>query len=155
MKNLTRITLYIVLIAIGITSCDEDKPPINIADPKNWSQEMVQDRLIGTWRREYPDGDKNSRKLLILNEDKTFSEIVELVDLSEISTIHTHAGTWLYDGTNLKRKYTLLDGNPPSRLNLPFVTFEIKFESKNNFYGIDNVHKNEVNYRRVVAGTVI
>ena len=56
---------------------------------------------------------------------------------------------------SLKRKYASMDGRPASRLNLPFAAFELKFESRNEFVGIDNVHKNQVRYRRVQPETLI
>jgi hypothetical protein len=64
-------------------------------------------------------------------------------------TEFAHEGTWLFDGTNLKRKYTLMDGKPPSRLNVPFATFEITFASRNSFTGVDHIHGHRIEYRRL------
>ena len=63
------------------------------------------------------------------------------------------AGTWFHDGTNLKRKYTVMNGQPSSRLKLPFATFEIRFASRNEFVGTDHVHRNTVRYERVSPQT--
>jgi hypothetical protein len=46
-----------------------------------------------------------------------------------------------------------MDGEQPSAPTVPFATFEIKFPSRNEFIGIDRVHRREVAYRRVPEGT--
>jgi hypothetical protein len=109
----------------------------------------VQDMLQGAWLREYAAEGIQVRRVLTLGADGTFQESVRAVDAGGAETRFEHEGTWLYDGTNLKRKYTLVNGKPPSRLNVPFATFEIKFETRNEFRGVDHVHRNKVLYRRV------
>ncbi|QJW83910.1 hypothetical protein HK414_07770 [Ramlibacter terrae] len=46
-----------------------------------------------------------------------------------------------------------MNGEPPSRLNLPIATFQIAFEAPDEFVGVDHIHGNRVRYRRVAAGT--
>ena len=58
-------------------------------------------------------------------------------------------GTKLFDGTRLKRKDTLMNGRPPSRLNLPFATFEVQLPTRNALVGVDHIHRHRVPYRRV------
>lgn len=114
----------------------------------------TQERLYGAWLREHVS--KNgvaSRRLLLLDADGRFRETVRLTDTSGVVTEHVHAGTWLYDGTNLKRRYTLMNGSPPSRRRLPFATVQIAFETRNEFVGIDHIHQNQVRYRRVQPET--
>lgn len=111
------------------------------------------DRLPGTWLREQVAQGTRSRRLLRLDPGGSFREQVRIVSASGEASQQEHAGTWLYDGTNLKRKYTLMNGRPPSRLNLPFVTFEVHFESHDEFVGTDHVHRNTVRYERVPAET--
>lgn len=113
----------------------------------------VADRLPGTWLREHVDKGMRSRRLLHLEPGGTFSEQVRIVSATGEASRHEHAGTWFYDGTNLKRKYTVMNGRPPSRLNLPFATFEIRFESRDRFEGTDHIHRNTVRYRRVPRET--
>ncbi|MBL0422353.1 hypothetical protein JI739_18540 [Ramlibacter sp. AW1] len=117
-------------------------PPVDVAG-----------RLPGTWLREHVDDDVQSRRLLHLASDGAFREVVRLTRPGGRVTEHIHAGTWIYDGINLKRKYSLMDGRPPSRLNLPFATFEVRFESRNEFVGLDHIHRNQVRYRRVEPET--
>ena len=109
--------------------------------------------LRGTWLREYSEQGFHVRRILALAPDGSFHETVRATDPAGQATEYIHAGTWLYDGTNLKRKYTSMNGRPPSRLNLPFATFQIAFESRNEFLGMDHIHRNQVRYRRVPAET--
>ena len=46
---------------------------------------------------------------------------------------------WLvFDGTNLKRRYTLIVGRQPSAPTFPYAAFELRFESRNVFIGTEN-----------------
>lgn len=143
------------LLLAGLDRPADDAPraspaprPVAAVDPSE-----VAALLPGTWLREQPDGPVRSRRLLRLEPGGTFREQVRLVTATGDVSVHTHAGTWLHDGTNLKRKYTVMNGRPPSRLNLPFATFEIRFESRDVFVGVDHVHRNTVRYVRVGEAT--
>ena len=116
--------------------------------------EDTRELLPGTWLREYTARDVRVRRILTLAPGGAFRESVRAIDSAQGVIEHVHEGTWLYDGTNLKRKYTLVDGSPPSRLNLPFATFEIAFETRNEFVGVDHIHRNRIVYRRVPEGTM-
>ena len=113
----------------------------------------IAERLQGTWLREYATEGFKARRILTLQLDGSFLERVRVVDEAGGTTEYVHEGTWLYDGTNLKRKYTLMNGRPPSRLNLPFATFQIYFEHSDEFLGIDHIHGHRVRYRRVAPDT--
>jgi hypothetical protein len=112
-----------------------------------------QDQLRGTWLRDYAEGEVRVRRVLQLDAGGTFRESVRIADAQGRITRLEHEGTWLYDGTNLKRKYTRMNGQPPSRLNLPFATFEVAFQGRNDFVGVDHVHRVRVEYRRVAPDT--
>lgn len=113
----------------------------------------TEQQLRGSWLREQTDAGVTSRRILTLGPQHVFREQVRVVDAAGGTTEFVHEGHWFYDGTNLKRKYSLFNGQPPSRLNVPFVTFQIQFESRNEFVGIDHVHRNRVRYRRVQPET--
>ena len=87
------------------------------------------DRLQGTWLREHEEDGVQSRRLLRLDPGGTFSEQVRIVSPAGQVSRHAHAGTWLYEHRTSNGQYTLMNGRAPSRLNLPFATFEIRFES--------------------------
>jgi hypothetical protein len=133
-----------VLLALALLAATFDSP---LTDTD------AQRRLQGTWLREATEQGVTARHLLVLAADGGFRESVRVVDPAGAVTNYLHAGTWLYDGTNLKRKYTVVNGQPPSRLNLPFATFEIAFASPNEFAGIDHIHGNRIAYRRVAPET--
>ncbi|HEY8360253.1 MAG TPA: hypothetical protein VIL30_22595 [Ramlibacter sp.] len=121
--------------------------------PPEAPPDATRDRLPGTWLREYEADGVKARRVLKLDADGAFFEKVRATDAAGRSNEQVHEGTWLYDGTNLKRRYTSMNGKPPSRLNLPIATFEVSFPSRDEFLGVDHIHGNRVHYRRVAAGT--
>ncbi len=116
------------------------------------SAEDLAQRLQGSWRRDSSEDGVRSRHLLVLAADGTFREAVRVTGADGVQTRFVHQGTWLFDGTNLKRKYTSMNGKPPSRLNLPFATFQLAFQGRNEFVGIDHIHGNRIRYERVAPG---
>jgi hypothetical protein len=135
-----------VLTAPLLAACD--------STPAESSTDAVQQRLVGHWLREYEQEGSTIRRLLVLQSDGHFVETAKAVDGSGVTSQHIHEGGWLFDGTNLKRKYTVMDGKHPSAPTVPFATFEIRFESNREFVGTDHVHRREVRYQRVQEGTV-
>lgn len=109
--------------------------------------------LPGTWLREAKIDGLTTRRILTLHADHRFREEVRVTDAAGRSVDYAHEGTWLFDGTNLKRKYTLMNGRPPSRLNLPFATFQITFESPREFRGVDHIRGNRIQYHKVAQDT--
>ncbi len=134
------------LAVLLLTSCD--------SPPGESSTEVTQQRLAGSWMREYEQEGSTIRRLLVLKTDGHFQETARVVDAAGAATQHIHEGDWLFDGTNLKRKYTLMDGIKPSAPTVPFATFEVRFESNREFVGIDNLRKREVRYQRVGEGSL-
>lgn len=144
------------MMAVALVLASYDRAPADAATQAAQppaEQLDVAHRLPGTWLREQVDKGVQSRRLLRLEPGGIFREQVRIVSASGEVSLHDHAGTWFYDGKNLKRKYSLMNGHGPSRLNLPFVTFEIRFESRNEFVGVDHIHRNTVRYRRVQPET--
>ena len=137
--------LLALVAALGTAACDNA--------PVDSPVQQTQQRLVGTWLREFDEDGVHVRRVLVLEADGHFDEAVRITDAAGAVTEHRHAGEWLYDGTNLKRRYTLMNGKPPSRLNLPFATFQISFETRNEFVGTDHIHRNRIRYRRVADGT--
>ena len=122
--------------------------------PADLSNEAIQERLPGTWLREFEERGVRVRRVLVLENDGKFRERVRITDAVGAVTEQNHAGTWIYDGTNLKRKYSLMNGKPPSAPTVPFAAFELKFPSRHEFIGIDNIHQREVRYQRVQPDTL-
>lgn len=134
------------LVSLLLVSCDH---PLN----DDLSEEVIQDRLLGAWLREFEEKGVAVRRVLVLETDGKFSEKVRIVEAGGAVTAQVHTGLWFYDGTNLKRKYTSMNGKPPAAPTISFVTFELKFVSKNEFIGIDRVRRREVRYQRVPLET--
>ena len=141
-----------LLVAMALTgtllvACD--------SSPSDSATEAVEQQLAGSWLREYDQDGAHVRRLLVLEPDGRFIETARIVDAAGAVTEHIHAGEWIFDGINLKRKYTSADGKPPSRLRLPYATFALRFESNREFVGTDNLRKREVRYLRVAHGATL
>jgi len=115
--------------------------------------EEAADLLPGTWLREYEEEGVQVRRLLVLEGTGDFREVSRVVDAAGRVAEFVNEGKWVYDGTNLKRRYTSMNGRPPSRLNAPFATFEVVFDSRNDFTGVDHIHDRTIRYRRVPSKT--
>jgi hypothetical protein len=119
--------------------------------PDDSPERQVTERLVGTWLRDYDDAGTHVRRVLELRPDGVFVE--RSVARGKASAENLHEGEWRFDGTNLKRRYTSVNGARPSAPMVPFATFEVRFESQNEFVGLDRVHQRKVVYQRVSEGT--
>ena len=145
--------LGLLAVAALVSACDSwlDTPRPGVV--ATGSADDLAQRLQGTWMRESSEDGVRSRHLLTLAAGGAFRETVRVTGSDGTGTEYLHDGTWLFDGTNLKRKYTSMNGKPPSRLNLPFATFQITFETPRAFRGVDHIHGNQIEYRRVADDT--
>jgi hypothetical protein len=137
----------LAVMTAGLLACACSQPP------EDSPQQQIQERLVGTWLREYQEDGARVRRVLELDSDGHFREHTIVTGSAGAVADHAHAGEWRFDGTNLKRRYTQMDGKQPSAPIVPFATFEIRFESPDELVGIDRVHQRQVHYRRVVDGT--
>lgn len=135
----------VALAAVLCVACDgrSDDPLV----------EQVQDRLVGTWLREYREDAVTVRRVLVLERAGSFRERSTVTQAGAHPVQHRHEGEWLFDGMNLKRRYTLVDGRLPAAPMVPFATLQLKFPSRHEFIGIDNVRHRAVRYERVAEGT--
>ena len=122
--------------------------------PADAAAQEVHEHLVGTWLREYDDQAMVVRRVLVLEPGGSFREMSSVRSGGATVDQHLHEGEWLFDGTNLKRRYLRVDGRLPAAPMVPFATFEVRFASRNEFVGMDNVRKREVRYRRVSEGTL-
>ena len=136
----------ILLLALAVVAAGCDPSPDD-------ADAHIRDRLVGTWQRDYEQQGTRVRRILVLAPDGRFHEMSRTLGPEQAGAQHAHEGEWLYDGTNLKRRYTLMDGEQPSAPTVPFATFQIRLEGSHAFTGIDNVHRRELHYRRVPDGT--
>lgn len=117
------------------------------------SSSEIRERLVGTWLRDYDENGTQVRRVLVLEPGGRFREMSRTLGPKEAGTQHAHEGEWVYDGTNLKRRYTRMDGKPPAAPTVPFVAFQIEFTGSHDFTGTDNVRHRELRYHRVPDGT--
>jgi hypothetical protein len=145
----------LALLAVGalMSTCAE-RPDSGETGPQvAYGTQETAELLPGTWLREYREEGVQVRRLLVLQAKGDFREVSRIVGTDGRVQEFVNEGTWLYDGTNLKRRYTSLNGKPPSRLNVPFVTFEVRFDSRNDFVGVDHIHDRTIRYERVPSET--
>ena len=145
MKPVRRTALAALLSVLGfvVAGCD----------PATSANADIEERLVGTWLRDYEERGTRVRRILVLEPGGHFRESSRSLGPAEPGTVHAHEGEWLYDGTNLKRRYTLMDGKPPAAPTVPFAAFQIAFQGPHAFIGTDNVRRRELSYRRVSDGT--
>ncbi len=93
--------------------CDRPGPATPSHEAAANQPETVEERLQGSWLREDQAGGIQARRILVLEADGDFRESVRITDAAGAVTERQHAGTWFFDGTNLKRKYTMMNGEPP------------------------------------------
>ena len=124
--------------------------------PPDAPAEVVQRQLVGTWLREYDEQGTHVRRILVLDAQGAFREASTAIGPGDLVARQSQgSGAWLFDGTNLKRHYSSVNGKPLSAPTVPFATFEIRFPSRSEFIGVDHVRKLELRYRRVAEGTLV
>lgn len=140
--------LAALMLMQSLVACD--------SGPSDAHTDAIGEKLIGTWLREYEESGVRVRRVLVLERNGRFREMssIRSAEPNAQPTMSTGSGEWLFDGTNLKRHYRLINEKPLSAPNYPFATFEIRFPDRTHFVGLDRVRKIEVSYRRVAEGTL-
>ena len=138
---MTRRRLALVLITVSAVLAACEQPPDADTD--------LREQFVGTWLREVGEGGITARRVLVLESSGKFHETTRITDAGGAEKIVKGEGDWLFDGRNFKRRYAHVEGG-----RIQFATFEVKFSSRNEFVGVDNVRKVEVKYRRVMDGTL-
>lgn len=121
--------------------------------PDDSAVQETRERLAGTWLREYREGEVHVRRVLVLGPAGLFTESVVASAPGGTPLRNSHSGEWHYDGMNLKRRYTLIDGRKPSAPAFPYAAFQVAFESRHVFVGTDNIRRRQIRYERVSEGT--
>jgi hypothetical protein len=138
----TLLAVVALLLGIGLGGCE---------DPEGLKATETAEKLVGTWLREIEGPDAKARRILVLHADGTFSETLVAVFLDGHKVKEERSGDWIFDGRNLKRRYTHHDGRPIG--NYVFVTFELTSFSGREFEGKNHLQREEIRYRRVAEGT--
>lgn len=136
-----------LLIGLLLPACG-DRPAESPADG-------VRDMLAGRWLREYHQEGAGVQRVLTMERDGRFFETARVFHADGAVTEHAHEGKWFFDGTNLKRRYTLFDGKQPAAPQLPYVTHQLSIASRHEFTGTDNLRRRQVHYQRVREGATL
>ncbi len=113
--------------------------------------DKVRQQLVGRWLEELSVDGLQTRSIVTLDRDGTFIEIEKSSDASGLIKQQTHAGEWSFDGVNLKRKYTSMNGQSLSNAQFGYATYAVKHIAKNEFVAIDNVRKREARFSKTEA----
>src|SRR3954463_533962 len=69
--------------------------------PDDSPERRTEERLVGTWLREYQEDGTRVRRVLVLGPDGHFRELASIRN-GDAAIQHIHSGDWIFDGTNLK-----------------------------------------------------
>lgn len=147
----------LVALALGafIAQCSNPPDSGESGPGAAFDQSEAAELLPGTWLREYEERGMQVRRLLALDAQGGFREFSRVTEPGGHVTQFVHEGTWVFDGSNLKRRYTSVNGESPSRLTMPFATFAIVFDTRNEFTGVDHIHGHTIHYHRVEDDTAL
>jgi hypothetical protein len=144
----------VAAVWLFVSGCSPQPDATGAAPDPQARAEAVRQRLVGTWLREYEQEGTRVRRILVLNDDGKFTETYRVDGQSDAGLSPGHTGTWLFDGTNLKRHYQYIDGKQTTRASVLFAALDIRFSGNHEFTGTDHVRKRAVRYARVEAGTL-
>lgn len=112
----------------------------------------VKARLVGTWVVESPEHGGVARRVLRLQADGHVTETVRLVAPGGAADLELREGEWFFDGLNLKRKYTYVDGKPLTNAHFIYETYELKSVTASELVASSNVGRGEVRLKRDESG---
>jgi hypothetical protein len=108
----------------------------------------VKGRLVGTWVGESQEHGGIARRTLTLQSNGEVTETVRLVASGGASEGQSRRGEWSYDGVNLKRRYTFVDGKPLTNAHFIYETHELKSVTASELVASSNVGRGHVRLRR-------
>ena len=112
----------------------------------------VKARLVGTWFVESQEHGGIARRTLTLEANGHVKDTVRLVAPSGASDVQSREGEWFFDGVNLKRKYTYVDGKPLTNAHFIYETYELKSVTASELVASSNVGRGEVHLKRDESG---
>lgn len=112
----------------------------------------VKVRLVGTWHVESQEHGGVARRVLTFEADGRVKETVRVTAPSGASESGSREGEWFFDGVNLKRKYTYVDGKPLTNAHFIYETHELKSVTASDLVAASNVGRGEVRFKRDATG---
>jgi hypothetical protein len=132
---------FLLITSIAVTVGCSDSSKHNVED--------VQQRLIGRWLEEFSNEGIHIKNIVTLDQAGNFTELGKSFELSGATKEEKRAGEWSFDGVNLKRKYTSLNGRLLINAQFGYVTHAVKSLKQNEFIGVDNIKAQEIRFSRV------
>lgn len=112
----------------------------------------VKARLVGTWSTEATEHGGVARRVLTLQADGRVKESVRIVAPSGASDLNSRDGEWFFDGVNIKRKYTHVDGRPLTNAHFIYETHELRSLTESELVAASNVGRGELRFRKEASG---
>ena len=112
----------------------------------------VKARLAGTWYAESTEHGSSVRRVLTFEEDGRVKETVRVMAPNGATKFESRNGEWFFDGVNLKRKYTYVDGKPLTNANFIYETYELKSVTESELVAASSVGRGEVRLKRDSVG---
>jgi hypothetical protein len=133
--------LLLLVTSIALTVGCNDSSKKSVAD--------VQQRFIGKWLEEFSNEGVQIKNIVTLETGGNFTEVGMSLEPSGVTKEEKRAGEWSFDGVNLKRKYTSLNGRLLTNAQFGYVTHAVKSLKQNEFIGVDNIKTQEIRFSRV------
>lgn len=127
----------IALLAAGMLAACEDS-----------QTRGVKARLVGTWISESKEHGGVAQRALTLQADGRVKEVVRIIAPNGASDLNSRDGEWFFDGVNLKRKYTYVDGRPLTNAHFIYETHELKSVTASELVAGSNVGRGELRFKR-------
>lgn len=108
----------------------------------------VKKLLVGTWFVESKEQGGITRRVLTLETDGDLRESVQTLTPSGGSSSESREGEWFFDGVNLKRKYTYVDGKPLTNAHFVYETHELKSVTASELVASSRVGRGEMRLKR-------
>lgn len=130
------LTVPLVFLAALLTACEDPQ----VRD--------VKARLVGTWVAESMEHGGVARRVLTLEASGHAKETVRITASGGASASESREGEWSFDGVNLKRRYTHVDGKPLTNAHFIYQTHELKSVTDTELVASSNVGRGEMRLRR-------
>lgn len=109
-------------------------------------------RLVGTWTSESSSQAGVTRRTLSLQADGRVKDTVHITAPTGVSATEIREGEWFFDGVNLKRKYTYIDGKPLTNAHFIYETQELKSITDSELVASSNVGRGTLKLERETTG---
>ena len=112
----------------------------------------VKARLVGTWVAESQEHGGVAQRVLTFEAGGRVKESVRTIAPNGASDLKSREGEWFFDGVNLKRRYTYVDGRPLTNAHFVYETHELKSVTASELVAESNVGRGALRFKREGTG---